>query len=68
MSQYRDAFSVQHMNGDLMADVDEDMLKDDLHVKSRLHRMRLLKVISGQYSVSQIMAGGDGYIVMQSAK
>ena len=68
MSRYRDAFAEQQINGDLMADVDEDILKDELRVASRLHRMRFMKIISGQYSVTQIMAGGDGYIVMQSAK
>lgn len=63
LQQYIETFRQQHINGDILMDCDEDILKNELKVKSRLHRMRLQRVITGQHSVSDIMSE-DPYIVM----
>ena len=46
---------------------DDALLNEELKITSRLHRMRLLRVIEGAYSVHDIMSGKDGYIFMTSA-
>lgn len=68
MEQYRETFIKQQINGDILADCDDDILKNELKITSRLHRIRLLRIISGQYSVQEIMSGNDGYVLMLPAK
>ena len=48
MKQYQDNFKAEQINGEILADCDEEVLKNDLKVTSKLHRMRLLKLISGK--------------------
>ena len=67
LEQYYNTFQVQQINGDILSECDEDILKNELQIASRLHRMRLLRVIGGQYSVLDIMSGTDGYVFMLPA-
>lgn len=48
MQMYQDSFTAQQMNGELLSECDEEVLKTDLGIGSKLHRMRLLKIISGR--------------------
>ena len=68
LEEYQEAFRRQQLNGDLFSECDEDILTNELKVTSRLHRMRLMRVISGQYSVQEILCGRDGYVLMYPAK
>ena len=68
MEQYRETFRKQQINGDILTDCDDDILQNELKITSRLHRIRLLRIISGQYSVQKIMSGDDGYVLMLPAK
>ena len=68
MEQYRETFRKQQINGDILTDCDDDILRNELKITSRLHRIRLLRIISGQYSVQKIMSGDDGYVLMLPAK
>ena len=61
LSQYQDAFQKEQINGETLSDCDETMLQNDLGVVSKLHRMRLLKVITGRLSAKSILDGGDPY-------
>ena len=47
---YQDKFVTEQVNGEILSECDEEVLKTDLGVTSKLHRMRLLKVISGKNS------------------
>ena len=67
LEQYTPTFKQEQINGDILSTCDDALLKDELKVSSRLHRMRLLRVIEGAYSVHEIMSGKDGYIFMSSA-
>ncbi|XP_064395077.1 uncharacterized protein LOC135342288 isoform X3 [Halichondria panicea] len=64
LQQYVDTFRQQHINGDILSDCDEDILQNELEVKSRLHRLRLQRVITGQYCVADMMSNQD-YVIMQ---
>ena len=48
MKQYQDNFKEEKISGEFLAECDDDMLTNDLRVTSKLHRKRLLKVISGE--------------------
>ena len=63
MRQYKAVFSRQQVTGLLLAMVDDDILKDDLEVASKLHRARLMKVASGQLGVAASWAGKDSKYV-----
>jgi len=68
MEEYRETFVKQQINGDILADCDDDILKNELRITSRLHRMRWMRIISGQYSVEEIISSKDGYVLMLPAK
>lgn len=44
---YQENFSSEQVSGEILSECDEEVLKVDLGIASKLHRMRLLKVISG---------------------
>ena len=53
LAQYKSAFEQESVNGKILLDCDDDILKDELGVKSRLHRIRLMQLISGETSVTE---------------
>lgn len=63
MRQYKPVFSRQKVTGLFLAMVDEDILKDNLEVASKLHRARLMKVAFGQLGVASSGAGRDSKYV-----
>ncbi len=64
LQQYVETFRQQHVDGDILSDCDEDILQNELKIQSRLHRLRLQRVISGQYAVANMIPEQD-YVVMQ---
>ncbi|CAI8004156.1 hypothetical protein GBAR_LOCUS3844 [Geodia barretti] len=68
LGQYQEVFGSQQINGDLLLECDDKMLQNDLQVSSKLHRIRLLRIISGNYSVLDILSGRDGYVTMHPCK
>ena len=49
------------VNGEILSECDEEVLSSDLGITSKLHRMRLMKVISGRHSARGILEGEDPY-------
>ena len=45
---YQDTFKREQVNGEILSECDEDVLVNDLGVSSKLHRIKLMKVISGK--------------------
>lgn len=52
LKSYQDTFKREQVNGEILSECDEEVLTNDLGVGSKLHRMRLMKVISGRTAVS----------------
>ena len=52
LPQYREAFSREWVDGEVFKDLDEEALQE-LGVASKLHRMKLMKVITGSYSLDK---------------
>lgn len=48
MKQYAAVFQREKINGEVLVDMDEEMMKGDLGIASKLHRMRLMKVRGGE--------------------
>ena len=68
LKRYIPTFSQEQINGDILSTCDDALLNEDLKITSRLHRMRLLRVIEGAYSVHDIMTGKDGYVSPSSTE
>ena len=62
MRQYQGVFMQEQIDGEVLCECDDTVLGNDLKVSSKLHRTRLLKVISGRHSVRNILEGQDPYV------
>ena len=47
LPQYKEKFRSKNVNGKIFSECDESNLINDLCISSKLHRKRLLKVITG---------------------
>ncbi len=51
LSQHKEAFQHEQVNGEILLEFDGEILRDELHITSKIHRIRLTKVITGKVSV-----------------
>lgn len=54
LSQYKENFEREGINGCLFLDLDEDILENELDVKSKIHRIRILRLVTGKQSVNEL--------------
>ena len=64
LAKYIPIFREEHVTGDILSTCDDALLKEELEITMRLHRMRLLRVIEGKHSVQKILSGQDGYVAI----
>lgn len=50
LSQYKKSFEEEFINGELLAECDENILEKELGIHNILHRTRLMKLINGRHS------------------
>ncbi len=46
LGQYRPTIEREHVAGDILAALDDSVLHTELQIKSKIHRLRILKIIS----------------------
>ena len=63
MGQYADAFKKEQISGEILCELNDQILRDELGVASQIHRIKLMKVIGGRHSAMSIMNGDDPYYV-----
>lgn len=61
LSQYKQSFFEENIDGEILAECDEVLLEEELHIKNKLHINRLMKVISGKHSPHNLRHGLDPY-------
>ena len=66
LSQHKASFLCECISGEILLECDDDILKDELGVMSRLHRLRIAKVIQGRHSAVSIVEGTDPYVSLQA--
>ena len=59
LPQYKEAFLKEQVGGDVLIELDDQTLQSDLQINSKLHRVRLMKLISGSYSPENILASKE---------
>ena len=57
LMQYKEIFHREHITGKLLLQCSEEMLEKELGMEKKLHRMRLMEVISGQQSAKDLLTG-----------
>lgn len=55
---YKDIFAAEQISGEVLVECDDEVLGTDLQVTSRLHRMRLLRIIQGRQSMVELLTDG----------
>ena len=60
MKQYTAKFQEELINGEVLAELDEEMMMGDLGISSKLHRMRLMKVWKGREGGRGRQGGREG--------
>ena len=55
LKQYAAKFSHELVDGELFFELDDVMLEEDLGITSRLHRLRMMKIIRGEQSVNDFL-------------
>lgn len=48
LKAYHDSFIEEQVNGEILSECDDEMLLKDLKVASKLHRVKLMKIITGE--------------------
>ena len=55
LSAYKYTFEKENISGDLLLGFDDGILERELGVKSRIHRLKFMKLIQGQYSAEKFL-------------
>ena len=62
LSQYKETFIREHVTGEILLELDDSDLQSELGMTSKIHRIRLLKLIQGIHSAQSILSGLDPYV------
>lgn len=62
LGQHRDTFLGEQINGEILMECGEEILEKELRISSRLHRVRIMKLISGEHSAERLLDGEDPYV------
>jgi hypothetical protein len=52
LTQYKQLFQEESVDGEILAECDDAVLEKELYISTKLHRSRLLKIITGRHSVA----------------
>ena len=61
LSQYKTKFADEMISGEILVELDDKDLENDLGVRSKIHRVRLMKIINGHHSARNILDGENPY-------
>ena len=67
LQKYSQTIAQERVTGDILFECTEDVLEKELHITSKLHRVRLMKLIDGSHSAIKILSeegpyGNDDYL------
>ena len=54
LSKYKEQFIKEGITGSLLSELDEEILETELNVKSRLHRLKLMRIIQAHQSIDEL--------------
>ena len=62
MTKYHEIFAEQSIDREVLVECDESALQHELDMDSKVDRIRLMKIISGQYSALGVLRGEYPYV------
>lgn len=51
LEAYVEVFKTECISGDILQEIDDSVLSKELGVRSKLHRIRMMRLISGRFPV-----------------
>ena len=54
LTKYKNVFIDEEISGALLQELDEEIIKVELGITSRLHRLKLLRVIDGRQPLDEL--------------
>ena len=63
LTQYEDAFRKEQITGEILAELNEEILQNELGMGLKIHRIKLMKIVSGRHSAISVINGEDPYYV-----
>lgn len=57
LHKYVEAFKEELVDGEIFQELDESVLVDELGITSKIHRIRLMKIINGKVSARAVLDG-----------
>ena len=66
LSQYRESFSRELIDGEVLSECDEETLERELGVADLEHRAKLMAVIRGEHTLRGALAGEGPYVAFDS--
>ena len=51
LGQYKKKFEEEQISGSLLLEIDDDILQNELGVTSKLHRLKILRIIEGRQTL-----------------
>ena len=67
LKHHQETFITEHISGEILLECDERVLEKELKITSKLHRVRLMKLITGRHSAESILKGDDSYVYATKA-
>ena len=52
--EYQDTFIELRVTGGLLSEFDEEILEKELNIKSRINRIKLMRIIQGRQSIDEL--------------
>ena len=56
LSRYKDVFEAEQITGSLFVELDNELLEEELGITAKIHRIKLLRVINGKQSLTELMS------------
>lgn len=56
LSRYKDIFEAEQITGSLLMELDNDLLEQDLGITTKIHRLKIMRVIDGKQSLNELMS------------
>ena len=55
LGQYKETVAKECIDGEILSQLDEQSLESDLGISSRVHRIRLMQIITGSRSAEDLL-------------
>lgn len=63
LGSYESNFTKEQITGEILAELNDETLKDELGMSSKIHRIKLMKIVTGRHSAISVLNGEDPYYV-----